>query len=96
MRIGSKSENEFFLKLNKRNEIIQENFLKLINSVTKTVDTKVMLGDSTVKEINTFDPKNVESFLGSPVLIKEFTRIPGSEHKMMDFHEISSECPGFY
>ncbi|MDC0193844.1 hypothetical protein OAK01_02585 [Candidatus Nitrosopelagicus sp.] len=65
MRIGSKSENEFFLKLNKRNEIIQENFLKLINSVTKTVDTKVMLGDSTVKEINTFDPKNVEGFFNN-------------------------------
>ena len=65
MRIGSKSENEFFLKLNKKNEIIQENFLKLINSVTKTVDTKVMLGDSTVKEINTFDPKNVEGFFNN-------------------------------
>ena len=65
MRIGSKSENEFFQKLNKRNEIIQENFLKLINSVTKTVDTKVMLGDSTVKEINTFDPKNVEGFFNN-------------------------------
>jgi len=62
MRIGSKSENEFFLKLNKRNEIIQENFLKLINNATQTVGIKVMLGDSTVKEVNTFDPKNVESF----------------------------------
>ena len=65
MRVGSKSENEFFLKLNKRNEIIQENFLKVINSVTKTVNTKVMLGDSTVKEINTFDPKNVEGFFNN-------------------------------
>ena len=55
MRIGSKSENEFFLKLNERNEIIQENFLKLISNATKTVDTKVMLGDSTVKDVNTFD-----------------------------------------
>ena len=62
MRIGSKSENEFFLKLNKRNEVIQENFLKSINVATQTVGTKVMLGDSTVKEVNTFDPENVENF----------------------------------
>jgi len=65
MRIGSKSENEFFLKLNKRNEVIQENFLKSMNVATQTVGTKVMLGDSTVKEVNTFDPKNVESFFNN-------------------------------
>ena len=65
MRIGSKSENEFFLKLNKKNEIIQEKFLKLIDSATKTISTKVMLGDSTIKEINTFDPKNVEDFFNN-------------------------------
>ena len=65
MRIGSKSENEFFLKLNKRNEVIQENFLKSINVATQTVGTKVMLGDSTVKEVNTFDPKNVENFFNN-------------------------------
>ena len=62
MRIGSNTENEFLLKLNKKNKIIQENFLKLINNATQTVGIKVMLGDSTVKEVNTFDPKNVESF----------------------------------
>ena len=67
MRIGSKSENEFFLKLNERNEIIQENFLKLISNATKTVDTKVMLGDSTVKDVNTFDPKNVESLFNNVI-----------------------------
>jgi len=65
MRIGSKSENEFLLKLNKRNETIQENFLKLINNATKTVDSKVMMGDSTVKDVKTFDPKNVELFFNN-------------------------------
>ena len=65
MRIGSKSENEFFLKLNKINEKIQHDFLRLITSATKTVDTKVMLGDSTVMEVDTFDPKNVEVFFNN-------------------------------
>ena len=65
MRIGSKSENEFFLKLNKINEKIQHDFLRLITSASKTVDTKVMLGDSTVKEVDTFDPKNVEVFFNN-------------------------------
>ena len=65
MRIGSKSENEFFLKLNKRNEIIQDTFLTSINIATKTVGTKVMLGDSTVKEVNTFDPKNIEDYFNN-------------------------------
>ena len=65
MRIGSKSESEFFLKLNKINEKIQHDFLRLITSATKTVDTKVMLGDSTVKEVDTFDPKNVEVFFNN-------------------------------
>ena len=65
MRIGSKSENEFLLKLNKINVTIQENFLKLINNATKTIDTKVMMGDSTVKDVKTFDPKNVEGFFNN-------------------------------
>ena len=38
---------------------------RLITSATKTVDTKVMLGDSTVKEVDTFDPKNVEVFFNN-------------------------------
>ena len=62
MRLGSKSKNEFFLSLGIKNQNIQNRFLKKITDATKTVNAKVMLGDSTVKEINTFDPKNVENF----------------------------------
>ena len=62
MRIGSKSKNKFFLGLDTKNQIIQNKFLKKISDATKTVNAKVMLGDSTVKEINTFDPKNIEDF----------------------------------
>ena len=65
MRIGSKSKNEFFLTLNLKNENIQDKFLKKIMNATKIVDVKVMLGDSTVKELSTFDPKNIENFFNS-------------------------------
>nr|AIF06604.1 hypothetical protein [uncultured marine thaumarchaeote KM3_193_D11] len=61
MRLGSKSKNKFFLKLDIKNQNIQNKFLKKITDATKTVDAKVMLGDSTVKELSTFDPKNVEN-----------------------------------
>ena len=62
MRIGSKSQNEFFLSLNTKNEIIQKKFLEKISDATKTINVKVMLGDSTVKEVSTFDSKNIEIF----------------------------------
>ena len=62
MRIGSKSQNRFFISLNEKNEIIQNKFLEKITNATKTVKMEVMLGDSTVKEMSTFDPKNIEVF----------------------------------
>ena len=62
MRLGSKSKNKFFLNLNIKNQNIQNKFLNKITDATKTVNAKVMLGDSTVKELNTFDPKNIENF----------------------------------
>ena len=62
MRVGSKSKNKFFLSLNTKNQIIQNNFLKKISDATKTINAKVMLGDSTVKGVHTFDPKNIEDF----------------------------------
>ena len=61
MRLGSKSKNKFFLNLDIKNQNIQNRFLKKITDATKTVDAKVMLGDSTVKELSTFDPKNIEN-----------------------------------
>jgi len=62
MRIGTKSQNEFLINLNKKNDVIQNNFLNKIMDTTKVVDVKVMLGDSTVKTISTFDPTNIENF----------------------------------
>ncbi|HUT06329.1 MAG TPA: hypothetical protein VMW74_06540 [Nitrosopumilaceae archaeon] len=37
-------------------------FLEKIKNVTKTVDTKVMLGDATITEQKTFDPELVRSY----------------------------------
>ena len=53
MRVGSKSKNKFFLSLNTKNQIIQNKFLKKISDATKTINAKVMLGDSTVKGVCT-------------------------------------------
>jgi hypothetical protein len=64
MRIGNVTNNEFFLELNKLNEKIQEEFLKKIIHETRSVTCNVMLGDSTTKQVETFDIKNVEVFFG--------------------------------
>jgi hypothetical protein len=64
MRVGNITNNEFFLELNNLNEKIQEEFLKKIIHETRSVTCDVMLGDSTTKQVETFDIKNVEVFFG--------------------------------
>ena len=64
MRIGNPTNNEFLLELNKINEEVQNSFLKKISHETRSVSCDVMLGDSTTKKVETFDIKNVETFLG--------------------------------
>ena len=64
MRIGNPTNNEFILELNKINEKIQDEFLKKITYETRSVDCNVMLGDSTTKNVQTFDIKNMETFFG--------------------------------
>ena len=62
MQINSKTSDEFLLQLNEQNKVIQDSFLKQIKKLVKTVSIKVMLGDSTVLEQQTFDPNNVQNF----------------------------------
>ena len=62
MRLGIKSPNEFIQYLNIKNEEIQNLFLERINNITKSVNTKVMLGDATITEQKTFDPELVRRF----------------------------------
>ena len=63
VRLGSRSPDEFIQVLNKKNEIIQQGILSKILELTKTVDVKVMMGDSTITEQKTFDPKQIINYL---------------------------------
>jgi hypothetical protein len=63
VRLGSRSPDEFIKLLNKKNETIQKQFLSKILELTKTMNVKVMMGDSTITEQKTFDPKQVADYL---------------------------------
>ena len=63
MRLGSRSPDEFIQLLNKKNEVIQEELMSKIVELTNTVDIKVMMGDSTITEQKTFDPKQIINYL---------------------------------
>ena len=65
MRLGSRSPDEFIQLLNKKNDDIQQNFLAKMIEKTKIADVKVMMGDSTITEQKTFDPKEVSNYLES-------------------------------
>jgi hypothetical protein len=62
VRLGSKSPDKFIQQLNQKNEGIQKLFLTKMTSLTKMIDTKVMMGDSTITEQKTFDPKQVTDY----------------------------------
>lgn len=62
MRLDTRSPNDFIKILNEKNKNIQEIFLSKISELTKTVDVKVMMGDSTVTSQKTFDPKQVMDY----------------------------------
>ncbi len=62
MRLGLRNPNEFILKLNEKNDLIQKIFLTKMTDLTKMIDIKVMMGDSTITEQKTFDPKQVTDY----------------------------------
>ena len=62
MRLGTRSPNEFIQKLNQKNEVIQKLYLSKMTELTKMIDVKVMMGDATVTEQKTFDPKQVTDY----------------------------------
>ena len=62
MRLGTRSPNEFIKKLNEKNEKIQKIFLSKIENLTELEDVKVMMGDSTITDQKTFDPKKIMDY----------------------------------
>lgn len=62
MQIPSKSSDPFIKSMTEKSEKARSIFQEKIASVTKSIPVKLMLGDSTIVEQNTFDPKNVETF----------------------------------
>jgi len=62
VRLGTKSNNDFIKQLNQKNEEIKNLFLLKITGLTKMIDVKVMMGDSTITIQKTFDPKLVMDY----------------------------------
>jgi len=62
VRLGSRSSNEFIQLLNEKNESIQNSYLPKMIELSKMIDVKVMMGDSTITEQKTFDPKLVSEY----------------------------------
>ena len=48
--------------LNQKNEVIQKQFLKKMITLIEMIDVKVMMGDSTITDQKTFDPKLVSDY----------------------------------
>ena len=48
--------------LNEKNKVIEKTYVSKMKELTKTTDVKVMMGDSTVTEQKTFDPKLVINY----------------------------------
>ncbi|MCH9658314.1 hypothetical protein K0U27_06405 [archaeon] len=62
MRLDSRSPNEFIQLLNKKNDALQKSYLSKMTSLIEMSNIKVMMGDSTVTEQKTFDPKRVMDY----------------------------------
>lgn len=62
VRLGTRSNNEFIQLLNQKNEAIQKLFLSKMTELTKMIEIKVMMGDSTITKQKTFDQKQVSDY----------------------------------
>jgi hypothetical protein len=65
VRIGSKTDDEFFNTLAQKSDKICKIFQKNIEELTKPVSVKVMLGDTTIVEQTTFEPSRIITFYES-------------------------------
>ena len=62
MRLGNRSPNEFIQLLNEKNKTIEKLFLEKIVELTQMTTVKVMMGDATVTDQKSFDPKKVSDY----------------------------------
>ena len=62
MRLGIKTRDEFIELLNNNYLQLQKEFLTKIQCLSSTYKIKTMMGDSTIKEPSTFDPKRIADF----------------------------------
>jgi hypothetical protein len=62
VRLGTRTPSDFLQSLNSENDLIQKKFLEKIKTLINPVTIKVMLGDATVTEQTTFDPKDVQTY----------------------------------
>ncbi len=70
VRLGLSSSDEFIQALNEKTKKIQGAFLEKMKDLTKMIPVKVMLGDSTVIDQQTFDPQLVRNYYEN--IIKNF------------------------
>ena len=59
MRLGNKTNDEFLVKLNEKNSIIQNIFHEKIMKIAKKYSVDVMMQDGTVKKQETFDVEKI-------------------------------------
>jgi len=59
MRVGSKTDDEFLIKLNKKNSLIQSIFHEKIKEIAKKHLVDVMMQDGIVKKQETFDVEKI-------------------------------------
>ena len=62
MQIPSNSTNSFIKSITEKGEKVRSLFSEHVNSFTKKVQLKVMLGDGTVQDQESFDPALVRQF----------------------------------
>jgi len=60
MRLGIKTDDQFLVKLNEKNEQIQDVFTDKIKKLAEKYLVGVMLGDGSVKKQETFDAQKIE------------------------------------
>lgn len=62
MRLGTKTEEEFFNNLAQKAGKVSQLFQKNIDAIINPISVKVMLGDATITDQTTFEPQRIHDF----------------------------------